>query len=112
MPRSERRNEAMQFAVEGHLLENLATIRLEGGAEVVDINATELGRHPVRDAGGDAAQPEVIDPVLAPATDDVIPLADFLDEHRDTGGVVLQVAVHGNDVLAARVVEPSSKAGG
>ena len=50
MPRGQRRDEAVQFAVERDLLQNLATIGLEGGAEVVDIDATELGHHPVGDA--------------------------------------------------------------
>ena len=44
--------------------------------------------------------------------DDVVTRRNFLDEHRDIVGIVLQIAIHGDDVLAARVIESSGEARG
>ena len=78
----------------------------------MNIDAAQFGHQPVGAARGNAAQPEIIDTILAPAADDVVALGNFLEEQRDVGGIVLQVAVHGDDVFAAGMVEAGSKAGG
>src|ERR1700691_778829 len=80
VPRSERRNKTMQLAVERHLLQDLAAISFEGSAEVVNVHAAQLGHQPVRDAGGYAAHPEIIDANLAPAADNVISCRDFFQK--------------------------------
>src|SRR5215469_1173918 len=112
VPGSQRRNKPVQFAVQRNLLQNRPPVRLEGGAEVMDIDAAELGHHPVRHARRQTPKPEIVDALLAPPAYDVIALGDLLEEHRDVVRVVLQVPVHGNDVLAAGVVEASRQAGG
>src|SRR5258706_3250463 len=112
MPGRQRRNEAVQLAVERNLLENLAAVCLESGAEVVDIDAAELGHNPVGNSRREAPQPEVIDALLAPSADDVIALGDFFDEQRDVRRIVLQVAIHGNDEFTAHVIEAGGEAGG
>ena len=48
---------------------------------------------------------EVVDALLAPAADDVVTLAQLLQEQGNVVGIVLQVAVHGDDVLALGVIE-------
>src|SRR4029450_4737424 len=68
--------------------------------------------HPVGNAGWDATQPEIVDTLLAPAGYDVIALADLLEDHGDVGGVVLQVAIHSDDVLASCVVKSCGESGG
>ena len=78
----------------------------------MDVDAAQLGHEPVGAARGEAAQPEIIDAILAPAADDVVALGNFFEEQRNVGGIVLQVAVHGDDVFAAGVVESSGEAGG
>ena len=40
----------MQFSVERNLLQNLATIRLKRGAEVVNVHAADFGHQPIRAA--------------------------------------------------------------
>jgi len=40
----------MHLAVQGDILDDFAAIGLEGGAEVVDVDATESGHEPVRGA--------------------------------------------------------------
>src|SRR5215469_16507749 len=77
MPRGQRGYEAMQFAVERDLLENLAAIGLESGPEIVNVDAAELGHQPVRASRGDAPQPEIVDALFAPAADDVVTLGDL-----------------------------------
>src|ERR1019366_8621602 len=44
--------------------------------------------------------------------DDVVALGNFFERQRDVGRIVLQIAVHGDDVFPAGVVESSSEAGG
>ena len=48
----------------------------------------------------------------APAADDVVALFEFGEEVGDFVGVVLEVAVHGEDDLALGVVEAGSEGGG
>src|SRR5581483_282126 len=105
VPRGQCRNKAVQFSVERHLLKDVAPVSLEGRAKVVNVDAAELRHQPVRTTRRNTAHPEIVDALLAPSADDVVTLGNFLEEHRDVGGIVLQVAVHGDDVLAARVIE-------
>src|SRR5215470_15273016 len=112
MPRSQRRNEAMQFAVQGHLLENLSAIGFERSSEVVNINTAELRHQPICAARREAAQPEIVNAHLAPAADDVVSLGNLFEKNWNVGGIVLQIAVHGDDVLAARMIEPGCKPSG
>ena len=95
----------MQFTVELEILNGLSTIGLECGAEIVQWNSRKVCHHPVRDS---ARQPARQPPVLSlrsPAADDVVALLELGDEGRNFFGVVLQVAVHGDDDLASRGVE-------
>src|ERR1700693_5394413 len=102
----------MQFAVERNLFENVAAVGLEGGTEVVDIDSADLGHHPVGDARGDAAHPEIVDAHFAPSADDVIASGNFFQKQWDIVGVVLQIAIHGDDVLAAGMIETGCQSGG
>ncbi len=111
IPRRKRRNEAVQLTVERHLLENLAAIGFEGRAEVVNIDTAQLSHQPICYARRDAPHPEIVDANLAPAADNVITGSNFFEEHRDVGGIVLQIAIHGDDVFAARMVETSGQTG-
>ena len=98
----------MHFAVERNILDHFAAIGFEGGAEVVDGNAGEPRHDPVGAGGGNAAQDEVVNAHLAPAGDDVVSLVELFKKSGNVVGIVLQVAVHGQDELARGVV----KAGG
>jgi len=107
VPRSQGRDKAVQLAVQRNLVQNFAPIGFEGGAKVVNIHAAQFGHQPVGNAGWKAAKPEVINAALAPSADDVVALRNLFQKHRNVGGVVLQVAVHGDDVFAAGVIEAS-----
>src|SRR5450631_3872492 len=105
IPGGQCRDEAVELSVKRNLPENFAAVGFKGGAEVVDVDAAQLGHEPVGATGRKAAQPEIVDAILAPAADDVVALGNFLEEQRDVGGVVLQVAVHGDDVFPPGMVE-------
>src|SRR6266566_6000241 len=111
MPGSQRRNEAVQLTIQRNLLENVSPIRFKGRAKIVNVHSAQLGHQPVGAARRNTAQPEIIDPLLAPAADNVVTLGNFLQKNRYVGGVVLQVAVHGDNVLAARMVKASCQRG-
>ena len=46
----ERRNETVKFTIEMNVFENLSTISLEGGAEILQIDAGRLRHQPVGDS--------------------------------------------------------------
>src|SRR6266567_7644523 len=101
----QRRNKPVQFAVKWNLFQNLAAIRFERGAEVVNIHTAKFSHQPVGAARRNAAQPEVVDADFAPAAYDVVALGNFLKEQGDVRGIMLQIAVHGDDVLTASMIE-------
>ena len=96
----------MQLAVELNLLNNLAPVRLERRAEIVQRDAGELGHQPVRRAAGNLPRQPMVAPRHAPAAYQVVALLNSLQEFRNLRGIVLQVAVHGDNHFAAREVEP------
>ena len=101
----------MHFTVERDVGDDFALIGFVGGAEVVDVNTGELGHEPVGDAGRDAAHDEVVNALFAPAGDDVVAFFELLEELGDLVGVVLEVAVHGEDVFTRGVVKTGGKGG-
>src|SRR5215469_12509821 len=111
MPGRQRGNKAVQLAVEWNLLENVAPVGFEGGAEVVDVHPAQPGHQPIGAARWDSAQPEVINPLLAPAADDVISFGNFLQKDGNIGRIVLQVSIHGDDVIALRMIEARRQRG-
>jgi len=111
IPRGQRRDEAVEFAIERDLVENVAAIGFEGRAKVVNVYAAQFGHDPVGAPRGNASQPEIVDTLLAPAADDVVPFCNLFQKHWDVGGVVLQIAIHSDDVFAARVIEAGGQGG-
>ena len=111
VPGGQGGNKAVQLAVERDLLYYVAAVPFERGAEVVDTDPAQLGHQPVGAARGDAAQPQVVQPALAPAADDVVSVGQLLQELGDVVGVVLQVPVHGDDELTLGMVETGGQGG-
>jgi hypothetical protein len=112
IPGGERGDEAVHLAVEGNVLDNFTAIRLEGRAEVVDIDATERRHEHIRGARGDAAQEEVVSTLCAPAADDIVSLFQLREEVGDLLRVVLEVTVHRQDEVSLGVIEAGCKSGG
>ncbi len=95
----------MHLAVERNILNHLAAIGFECGAEVVNGNAGETRHDPVGAGRGNAAQDEAVDANFAPAGDDIVTLIELFDKGGNVIGIVLQVAIHGQDEFARGVVK-------
>jgi len=106
----QRRNEAVQFAVEMDIFQHLGAIGLEGGAEIAQLHAGGLGHQPIGDARGNLAQQRVVHAVLPPAAGDIVSLFDFFEQRGNVLRRVLQVAIHRDDDLALRFVKPAESA--
>src|ERR1700722_7124630 len=111
IPRCQRGNEAVQLSVEWHLLEHLATVRFERSPEIVNAHPAQLRHQPVGAARRNAPEPQIIAAALSPAADNVIAVGNLLEEHGNIGGIVLQVAIHGDNVIPTRMVEACSQSG-
>ena len=88
-----------------HRLDRAAPVRVERAAEVRDVGAGETAEHSVHHERRQLAAPGVL-PHLARAAGDVGAGLDRLDEPRQVLGLVLEVAVHRHEDLAARADEP------
>src|SRR5437773_11277615 len=108
---SQGRNEAVQLPIQRNLFKNVSPIRFKGRAKIVNVHSAQLGHQPVGAARRNTAQPEIVNPLLAPAADNVVTLGNFLQKNRYVGRIVLQVAIHGDNVLAARVIKASRQRG-
>ena len=104
--------EAVHFAVEADAFDDFAAVGFERAAEVVEAHAAEPGDEFVgHDAGGIAFEGVVL-PVFAPAADDVEAFVELGEEEGDVFGVVLEVAIHGDDDVAFCKIEPCHHGGG
>src|SRR6185295_6111156 len=102
-------DEAVQLTVERDLVQNFPAIGFKGRAKVVDVHAAQFGHQPVSAAGRQAAKPEVVDAPLAPAADNIVALGNLFQKNGDIGRIMLQVAIHGDDIFAAGVIEAGSQ---
>ncbi len=102
----------MHLAVERNILDHFAAIGLEGGAEVVNVNAGQLGHHPVGAARGKAPHDKIVNALFAPAGHHIVSLFQLFQEVGNLAGIVLQVAVHGQDELARGVVKTCGQSRG
>src|SRR5215203_5573213 len=82
-----------------HRLDGRAPIRVEGAAEVGDLDLREAAQHPVDHPARQRPAPRVVAGGAAPGGD-VVARLDRLDEPRNVLGLVLEVAVHRHQDLA------------
>ena len=104
-------NEAMHFAVERDILDQLRAVCLERAAAVAHGDTHDLGHDAVGHLGNEYACLAVL-ALAAPADRDVVAFLDQGQQHGNVGGIVLQVAVHGHDDLAAGVLDAGGHGGG
>src|SRR5579859_736823 len=112
VPGRKRGNKPVQFAVQGHLVDDFAAVGLERRPKVMDIDAAELCHQPICAARRKAAHHKVVDALLAPSAHDVIALCDLFQEKRNVIRIVLEIAVHRDQVVAGSVIESSGEGRG
>jgi hypothetical protein len=106
------RDETVHLAVETHVFEDLPPIRLELAAIIVQRH-TEQGRdQPIGDDRGKAAAERVVLANNPPARDNIEALGELVEQARDVGGIILAVAVHRDDDVAAAVLNRRHQGGG
>ena len=95
----------MQLAIQLNFLNDFPPISLERCPEIMQIDPRQLRHHPVGGAAGNLPHQPVIAARIAPAADQVEAFFDFLEKAGNLFGIVLQVAIHGNDDLAPREIK-------
>ena len=99
-------NEAMQFTVEGQAFGQVAAQRAQGAAHVLDLHAGDSWRmSSVAEKARQFADHEMVLPVGPQAVNGVEPLVELVEQHGNVGGIVLQIAVHGDDQFAGRPID-------
>src|SRR5580704_4209024 len=104
-PASQCRNKAVQLSVQMNLRQNFAPVSFKRRAKVVQIYARELRHHPVGDPAWKLPRQPMIRTRNAPSADQVVAFFNFFQESRDLIGVMLQIAVHGNNDLSASEIK-------
>ncbi len=99
----------MHLAIQRNIVDDLAAVGFEGCAEVVNVHTRKLGHQPVGASRRNPSHNEVVDPFLPPSRNDVIPLLELLKESGNVIGIVLQIAIHGQNELARGVIESGGK---
>src|ERR1700731_5450582 len=95
----------MQFPIKRKVLNDLSAIRLKGSAKVMQWDSRKLSHGPIRNVARQATREPFIFSFVAPTTDNIESFVKFFNEGRDLCGVVLQIAVHGDDDFASSGVK-------
>ncbi len=80
-------------------------IGLERASIVLDRHAGDLGNQPVCDHRRNLAGDQPVLAIESPANDDVVALVDLREEVHDVLRIILQIAVHGDEHLAAGLLD-------
>jgi hypothetical protein len=94
----------MHLAVQFHALEHVALVRFQRTAVIVQVHAGDARDQAVGEATGQVALDRVVLAVLAPAGHDVEAFVDLCQQFGDVFRIVLQVAIHRHDDVAAGMV--------
>ena len=105
-PRGEDREESVHVTVEAHVLDDLAPVRLERAAEVVERHPADLSDQEVCRVRRQAPREPEIVPAAPPSRDHVVRIAERLEQPRDVTRIVLHVGVQGDEDRVARMSEP------
>ena len=100
----------MKLSVESNGSNDFTPIRFEGRAKIVQIDPGEVAHQSIGNHRRNTSQDEPINPFLPPTTDDVVTLINLYDKIRYILWRMLEVAVHWDNDLAARVVDSGCNA--
>jgi hypothetical protein len=104
------RDETVHLAVEAHVFEDLPPVGLERAAIIVQRHMEQRRDQPIGDDRRQSAGQRIVLARHAPARDDIEALSELGEEPRNVGGIVLAVAVHRDDDVAAAVLNRRIKA--
>lgn len=105
--------EAVHFAKEREIGNNLFFVGLEGATVVMERNAGDKRDDFISDERGEAAGERTLSPAIeAPAGDEIVTLGHFLEKERDVFGMIFTIAIERDDDLTDRVLYPRLEGGG
>src|SRR5438105_14856966 len=91
LPGGVDRDETMHLAIEPHVFDYLAAVRLQRAAVIVQPNMQQLGDKPIGSLRWKAPCYQLILALDSPAGDDIVSLFDFFDQSRDIRGIILAI---------------------
>ncbi len=102
----------MHLAVELDVLDDLAPIRLQRAAVVLEHHAGHPGDQGVRDQRGKPAREPWIFAVAPPTADHVVTLVQLGQQQPDVARIILQIAVEKDEDVAAAVLDAGLQGSG
>jgi hypothetical protein len=110
--RCHRGDEAMHLGIQRDVLDEVGPERFEGAAVVANRHSRDLGDQPVSNTRRNLPRHQFVLTIDAPTDDEMVALIDLLHERTYIRRVVLQIAIHRNKDVSARVLDPSRHGGG
>ena len=101
---AQHRDETVHLAIQGQSFGQVAAQSPQGTAHVQKSYAGDLANQPVADPRRNLTQEEMVLTAGPQAQDGIVTLLQLVQQTSDVGRVVLEVAVHGDQHLAARPV--------
>src|ERR1700722_9805456 len=105
IPGGKRRDEAMHLPVKGNIVNHFATICFKRSSKVMNVDSGKFGHEPVGAARRYSTHDKIVDTRLAPSADYVVSLLQLGHKLRNLGRIMLQIAIHRQDVVSLGVVE-------
>lgn len=90
------RDKAVRIAIEMQLAQQVGAVRFQAASVVMQVRARQARDQPVRHAAWKQASKEAVLPVDPPAAHHIAAFADFRQQQRNIGRIVLQVGIHGD----------------
>src|SRR5216684_2835361 len=107
----QNRDVPVELTVEAHLAKYLRAITFHPAVVIVKPNSHELTHQIVKHAAGQDLVPGIVANSL-PATNDIQALLQRDQKERDSLGIVLQIAIEGDDGIAANFAEAGRQSRG
>lgn len=99
------RDIAVKAPEQFNVMDTFISIGLESRPEVMDVRSGQVISKDVGDLRWKPLSDPLVLPVIPPAPNAVVPGFECLNDLRDIFGIVLEIAVHGDDDLIARIME-------
>src|SRR2546421_5315683 len=88
------RKKAVHLTIETDVFKDLALIGFQSAAIVVEMNSCHFGNEVIGYPGRKLTADFGVLAILAPATDNIIAFAYFVQQTRNINGIILKVSIH------------------